>query len=180
MGRYKWNALNTYKKVERVNSFKLLGVSCQNDLKWNEHVDQITWKANKRLHHLRQCRKSQLPPEVGLTTYISKIRPVLEYASPVCAGLPGYLPQEIERVQTRSLIILDLDRDCLPSLRSRRELATIREIRRTEAEPTHPCHTLLPDPREYLYELRQKHSYTVLSRTERHKQSFIARSSKYI
>ena len=27
-------------EVERVNSFKLLGVSCQNDLKWNKHVDE--------------------------------------------------------------------------------------------------------------------------------------------
>ncbi|CAB4016773.1 Hypothetical predicted protein [Paramuricea clavata] len=64
-------------EVERVNSFKLLGVSCQNDLyKWNEHVNQITCKANKKLYHLRQCRRSQLPTEVGLTN-ISKIRPVI-------------------------------------------------------------------------------------------------------
>ncbi len=32
-------------EVERVNSSKLLGVSCQNDLKWNKHVDEITRKA---------------------------------------------------------------------------------------------------------------------------------------
>jgi hypothetical protein len=84
---------------KEVNSFKRLGLSCQNDLKWNEHVDQITCKANKRLYHLRQCRKSQLPTEVGLTTYISKIRLVLEYTSSVWAGIPEYLQQEIERVQ---------------------------------------------------------------------------------
>ncbi len=35
-------------EVERVKSFKLLGVSCQNDLKWNKHVDEIT---RKRLYH---------------------------------------------------------------------------------------------------------------------------------
>ena len=150
-----------------------------NDLKWNKHVDEITRKANKRLYHLRQCRKSQLPIEVGLTTYISKIRPVLEYAWPVWAGLPEYLQQEIERVQRRSLRILDLDREYLPSLRSRRELATIREISRIQAEPRHPCHALLPDRKEYSYELRHD-TFTVLSRTERHKQSFIARSCKYL
>ena len=33
-------------EVERVKSFKLLGMTCQNDLKWNEHIDQITYKAN--------------------------------------------------------------------------------------------------------------------------------------
>ncbi len=38
--------------------------------------------------------------EVGITTYQSKIRPILEYASPVWAGLPNYLQHEIERVQS--------------------------------------------------------------------------------
>jgi hypothetical protein len=77
--------------IERVNIFKLLGVSFQNNLKWNAHVEEITRKANKRLYHLRECRKSQLPVEVGIITYQSKIRPILEYASPVWAGLPNYL-----------------------------------------------------------------------------------------
>ena len=97
-------------EVERVKSFKLLGTTCQNDLEWNEHIDQITYKANKRLYHLRQCRKPQLATENGLATYTSKIRPVLEYASPVWAGLPDYLQQEIERMQARSMRVLGLDK----------------------------------------------------------------------
>ncbi len=96
---------------ERVNVFKLLGVSFQNNLKWNAHVEEITRKANKRLCHLRECRKSQLPVEVGITTYQSEIRPILEYASPVWAGLPNYLQHEIEQVQSRSLRILGLEKD---------------------------------------------------------------------
>jgi hypothetical protein len=32
--------------IERVNVFKLLGVSFQNNLKWNAHVEEITRKAN--------------------------------------------------------------------------------------------------------------------------------------
>lgn len=167
-------------EIERVDSFKLLGVLCQNDLKWNGHVDQIIRKANKSLYHLRLCRKSQLPTEVGLTTYISKIRPVLEYASPIWAGLPDYLQQEIERVQARSLRILNLDRDCLPSLSHRRELATAREIQRIQVEQTHPCYSLLPDHRQYPYNLRQKNTFKILSKTKRHKQSFIARACKYM
>ena len=83
-----------------------------------------------------------------------------------------------ESVQTRSLRILDLDREYLPSI-SRRELATIREISGIQVEPSHPCHAILPDPKEYSYELRHD-TFTVLSRTERHKQSFIARSCKYL
>jgi hypothetical protein len=103
--------------------------------------------------------------------------PVLEYASPVWAGPPDYLQQEIERVQTSSLRIFYLNRDCLPSLRSRRKLATIREIRRIQAKPNHlaiPYFLILENT--HMHELRQNNSYTVLSRTEIPKQSFIARS----
>ena len=107
--------------IERVKTFKLLGVWCQDDLKWNEHIEQISRKANRRLFHLRQCMKSHLPTEVGLTTYTSKIRPMFEYASPVWCGLPGYLQNEVEKVQRRSLRILGLDSDFLPTLDSNLE-----------------------------------------------------------
>ena len=96
--------------IERVNVFKLLGVSVQNNLKWNAHVEEITRKAYKRLFHLRECRKSKLPVEVGIITYQSKIRPILEYASPVWAGLPNYLCDEIEPVQFKSLRFLSLEK----------------------------------------------------------------------
>ena len=102
--------------IERVKTFKLLGVWCQDDLKWNEHIEQISRKANRRLFHLGQSMKSHLPTEVGLTTYTLKIRPILEYASPVWCGLPGYLQNEVEKAQRRSLRILGLDNDFLPTL----------------------------------------------------------------
>ena len=97
--------------IERVNVFKLLGVSVQNNLKWKAHVEEITRRANKRLFRLRECRKWKLPVEVGIIAYQFKIRPILEYASRVWAGLPNYLRDEIERVQSRSLRILGLDQD---------------------------------------------------------------------
>ena len=39
--------------IERVSSYKLLGVYLNNDLSWNLHCDYITKKANKRLYILR-------------------------------------------------------------------------------------------------------------------------------
>ena len=69
--------------VERLKSHKLLGVWHQNSLKWNCHVENIVRKANKRVFSLRVCRRANLPLEVGITCYESKIRPVLEYAAPI-------------------------------------------------------------------------------------------------
>ena len=46
---------------------------------------------------------------------------MLEYASPVWCGLPGYLQNEVGKVQRRSLRILGLDSDFLPTLDSNLE-----------------------------------------------------------
>ena len=69
----------------------------------------------------------------------NKIRPILEYASPVWAGLPNYLHDEIERVQSRSLRILGLEKDYLKPLYERREEATSRVVDNILNDPNHPC-----------------------------------------
>ena len=94
--------------IERVNVFKLLGVWLQNNLKWNQHIEEITRRGNKKLYHLRDCRKSYLPTLVGLTVFKSVIRPTLEYA-PVWGGIPKYLQNKDERAQTRCLKIIGLE-----------------------------------------------------------------------
>ena len=57
------------------------------------------------------CLKANLPTEVGLTTYITKIRPLLEYASPIWGGIPNYLAKDIQPIQDRSMDILGLTRE---------------------------------------------------------------------
>ena len=39
--------------VERVTTYKLLGIIISNDLKWSKHIDYISKKASKRLYSLR-------------------------------------------------------------------------------------------------------------------------------
>ena len=91
--------------IERTKSFKLLGVRHQNTLKWNDHVMEITKKANRRMFCLRECRRANLPTEVGIACYTTKIRPLLEYGSPVWGGIPQCLAEELENIQFRCLRI---------------------------------------------------------------------------
>ena len=35
--------------IERVDTFKLLGVRCQNNMKWNSHIKELTRKGNRKL-----------------------------------------------------------------------------------------------------------------------------------
>ena len=43
--------------LELVCSYKILGLTIQNNLKWNEHVNAVISKASKRLHILRILRR---------------------------------------------------------------------------------------------------------------------------
>ncbi len=45
-------------------SFRLLGTTISQDLKWDFHIDSIVKKAQQRLHFLRQLRKFNLPQEL--------------------------------------------------------------------------------------------------------------------
>jgi hypothetical protein len=76
--------------IERVNSFKLLGLWINNTLKWNTHIEEITKKASKRLFYLRECRRASLPTKVGLTCYETKLRPVLDMGPNM--GWSGTIP----------------------------------------------------------------------------------------
>ena len=90
-------------RVERVRTFKLLGVNLSDDLTWKIHIDFVLKKANSRLFALRLLKKAGLNHSHLITIYCSVIRSILEYASPVWAALPNYLSSHLESVQKRAL-----------------------------------------------------------------------------
>jgi hypothetical protein len=45
--------------LEVVDSAKILGLSVSNNLKWNNHIDQIISKARKRLYFFSQLKESE-------------------------------------------------------------------------------------------------------------------------
>ncbi len=127
---------------------------------------------------MRECRRANLPKEVGITCYLTKIRPLLEYGAAIWGGLPDHLANELENVQKRSLDIICLPRDSLPSLEERRKTITTRELQRILEDSDHPCHTMILKPTEHQYNLRTKNlCQAVRSGTERHKLSFIPRAA---
>ncbi len=50
--------------VERVNSFKFLGIHITEDLTWSAHTDAVLKKAHQRLFFLRQLRKFGMSPSI--------------------------------------------------------------------------------------------------------------------
>ena len=47
--------------IQRVNTFKLLGLHLDASLSWTTHIDTIVSKASKRLYFLKQLRRAGVP-----------------------------------------------------------------------------------------------------------------------
>ena len=119
------------------------------------HIFQVlSAKRVKRIHHLRVYRTAHLPRDISLTTYITKIRPVLEYASPVWGGLPIYLEEDLKRVQNRCLNVIGLPRDTVESLLTRRQKLTRKEFKRIPESEAHPCTRFLDKALDHGHNLR--------------------------
>ena len=84
-----------------VKMLKLTSIHVTNDLSWNEHIDYVFKKANKRLYALRLLARSKVPAVELIAIYCALVRSILEYGSPVWAD---YL--SVEGVQRKALRIV--------------------------------------------------------------------------
>ena len=83
--------------LELVKCAKILGLTVSNDLKWNEHVQEITKKARKRLYCLTQLKIANVGTKELLQFYI---RPITEYACPLFHNsFTNYPSNELEAIQ---------------------------------------------------------------------------------
>ena len=63
--------------IDRVSSYKLLGVIISNDLSWNENCDSNHKKATKRLFVLRTLRRVGLGTNDLLLVYCNIVRSIV-------------------------------------------------------------------------------------------------------
>ena len=169
--------------VERVTTFKLLGVHVANNLKWTQHVDVISSKVSSRLYFLKQLKRSGAGPEDLLCFYITVIRPVLEYACPVWhSSLTAAQIKILESLQQRAMKIIFPDKDYtlslifanIDTLQSRREQLTERFFRRCVLRKSSCLRYLLPDKPVIIDRLRQAKTFkSFLIKTEKFRNSFI-------
>jgi hypothetical protein len=169
--------------VERVDSFKLLGVHVSSDLKWTRHVDAMYSKVASRLHFLKQLARSGASREDLLCFYSTAVRPVLEYACPVWhSSLTAADSDALESLQKRAMRIIHPQLDyntalCLDDidpLKSRRETLTEKFFLNNILNSNSCLHYLLPEPRDpnIINRLRHPKQYEPMpSRTEKFRKS---------
>ena len=87
--------------LDAVDSARYLGVHLSNDLHWNEHVNNITTKANKTMgflkRNLRHCH-----PSTKKQAYKTLVQPTVEYCSTVWDPLTAKNIRSVEMVQRRA------------------------------------------------------------------------------
>ncbi|KAK3541520.1 hypothetical protein QTP86_028650 [Hemibagrus guttatus] len=150
--------------VPTVASFRFLGTTISQDLKWDTHIDATIKKAQQRLYFLRQLRKFNLPQELLIHFYSAVIESVLCTSITVWFG--SATKSDMRRLQRTVRTAERIIGAPLPTLQ---ELYTSRVRKRAlkiTLDPSHPGHILfdlLPSGRRYR---------AANTRTARHKNSF--------
>ncbi len=100
--------------VERVSSFKYLGVNISEDLAWTTHIQTQVKKARQRLYHLRQMRKFRVSPAILKTFYSGAIESVLSQC--ISVWYSNATNQDCKALKRVVRLAECISRSALPSL----------------------------------------------------------------
>ena len=90
--------------IESVDKTKLLGVTINPSLTWNDHIEEPKKKASRKLYFLVQLKRAQIPFKDLAAYSCACIRSSLDYTCPLFHyAFPKYLQLDLERVQKRAL-----------------------------------------------------------------------------
>ena len=174
--------------IKTIQSTKLLALTINETLTWNDHIEELVKKASKKLYFLIQLKRAHVPTSDLVTYYCACIRSSLDYACPVFHySLPKYLQVELESVQRRALSCIfprvhysdALQLAGLESIRAHQENLTEDLFKSIVNDPRSKITSLLPPLGSISYELRNQRRFaTPLVRTNRFGNSFIVKSAR--
>ena len=123
----------------------ILGVTFDNNLRWNVHIDNICRKANQRLYIIRKMKSIAKKTDL-LKIYYNIILSILEYNSPLFIGMNLKEQDKLEKVRKRCHRIIcgfNCNCDLFTTLRERRNTQAMKVFQQmTQSE--HILHHLIP------------------------------------
>ena len=175
-------------KELRISSVKLLGLSFDNNLTWNLHIEEVVKKVSKRIYYLIQLKRACIPRNDLVLFYVTCIRSVIDYGIPVIYySLPKYLRSELERLQKRAIRIIcpntnyeDALISCgLESLSVHHENICTSLFQTVVADENHKLRSLLPPTPTSFYDLRNDRKFEIRRcNTNRFQTSFFVASCR--
>ena len=171
--------------IESVDKTKLLGVTINSSLTWNDHIEDLVKKAFRKLYFLVQLKRAQIPPKDLVAYYCACIRSTLDYACPLFHhSVPKYLQLDLERVQKRALSRIfprvpyceALKLAQIESIRDHQNHLTKKLFHSVVNDPSNKLYALLPTRCKVGYNLRRERKFAQpLFRTKKFADSFVNR-----
>ncbi|KAI5109292.1 gastrula zinc finger protein XlCGF28.1-like, partial [Silurus meridionalis] len=136
-------------EVERVSSFKFLGVHISEDLSWQQNTSALVKKAQQRLYFLRSLKKSHLSPGILTSFYRCIIESILTNSITVWYGGSTVCERKaLQRVVKTAQRITGTQLPAIEHLHHSRCLRRAHSIK-DSSHPSHKLFNLLPSRRRY-------------------------------
>ncbi len=136
--------------VAAVESFKFLGTTISQDLKWDIHIDSVVKKAQQRLYLLRQLKMFNLPQAHMTQFYSAVIESVL--CSSISVWFGSASKSDTRRLQRAVSTAERIIGVLLPNLQDLYYSRVKKRAGNIITDPSHPGHdlsALLPSGRLY-------------------------------
>ncbi|KAK1788559.1 hypothetical protein P4O66_002421 [Electrophorus voltai] len=127
-------------KVERVDSFRYLGVHISQDLSWSRNTNSLAKKARQRLYHLRRLRDFRLPSKVLRNFYTCTIESI--FTGNITVWFGNSTKQDRQTLQRVVRSAEHITHTELPDLQSIYYKRCQTKARRIVKDPTHPNNRL--------------------------------------
>uniref|UniRef100_A0A8C6PWZ8 Smoothelin b n=1 Tax=Nothobranchius furzeri TaxID=105023 RepID=A0A8C6PWZ8_NOTFU len=136
--------------VERVHTFRFIGVLISAEISWAENISAVIKKAQQRLHFLKVLRKYKLNSDLRLTFYRSPIESLLTYCITVWYGSCT----KADRVKLESVVktaqkIVGCPLPTMMDIYSSRCLSRATNIIKDSSHPGFNMFRLLPSGKRY-------------------------------
>ncbi|KAI3364792.1 hypothetical protein L3Q82_000987 [Scortum barcoo] len=136
--------------VERVNSFKFLGVHISEDLTWITGCSKLVKKAHQRLFFLRTLRKNHLSSDILVNFYHCTIESILTSCITVWYGSCSAADRKaLQRVVKAAQRIAGAPLPSIEDIYRKRCLKRAGKIIKDSSHPAHRLFTLLPSGKRY-------------------------------
>ena len=95
--------------ITKSETLDVLGTLIRSDLRWDDHVFNVSKEGAKGFGFLKQCKKYFTPCDLR-TIYVTYIRPKMEYNSHLWAAASKSALDFVDRIQSRALKLIGNDR----------------------------------------------------------------------
>jgi len=160
---------------KHTKTMKILGMTFNDKLKWDDHVHKICKVASQRLYIIK-AMKHYAPNKDLIILYKSLVESILLYGSPLFLRLPAHLNIKINSIFKRcKKIIGPQSNGCIIDPETRRIAQALKIYQKAAQDPKNPLYSIIPR------KLKHSRKYCqVISKTDRRINSFIPAATEII